>query len=119
ERVWHSTQMQAVWLTSSVQIGFVVGAVGSAALNLPDRIPPQIVAGSASIGAALTTAAIAIWVDAFLPAIILRILTGMFLAGVYPVAMQLDRKSTRLNSSHVSISYAVFCLKNKTIMLVC
>src|SRR5690625_255024 len=26
----------------------------------------------------------------------------------------LDRKSTRLNSSHVAISYAVFCLKNKT-----
>src|SRR5699024_11914324 len=26
----------------------------------------------------------------------------------------LDRKSTRLNSSHVSISYAVFCLKQKT-----
>src|SRR5699024_12107163 len=26
-----------------------------------------------------------------------------------------DRKSTRLNSSHVSISYAVFCLKTKTI----
>src|SRR5207253_3954699 len=26
----------------------------------------------------------------------------------------LDRKSTRLNSSHVAISYAVFCLKKKT-----
>src|SRR5699024_11403497 len=26
---------------------------------------------------------------------------------------ELDRKSTRLNSSHVSISYAVFCLKKK------
>src|SRR5699024_12043924 len=26
----------------------------------------------------------------------------------------LDRKSTRLNSSHVSISYAVFCLKQRT-----
>src|SRR5207249_12280248 len=26
-----------------------------------------------------------------------------------------DRKSTRLNSSHVSISYAVFCLKKKTL----
>src|ERR1022692_4849397 len=25
-----------------------------------------------------------------------------------------DRKSTRLNSSHLVISYAVFCLKNKT-----
>src|SRR5207249_1728683 len=27
-----------------------------------------------------------------------------------------DRKSTRLNSSHVSISYAVFCLKKKTVV---
>src|SRR5437868_11889182 len=27
-----------------------------------------------------------------------------------------DRKSTRLNSSHVSISYAVFCLKKKKII---
>src|SRR5699024_11846880 len=30
------------------------------------------------------------------------------------VGMSQDRKSTRLNSSHVSISYAVFCLKKKT-----
>src|SRR5437870_10592715 len=28
-------------------------------------------------------------------------------------ATELDRKSTRLNSSHVAISYAVFCLKKK------
>src|SRR5699024_11901670 len=28
-------------------------------------------------------------------------------------ALKSDRKSTRLNSSHVSISYAVFCLKKK------
>src|SRR5437868_15054734 len=28
-------------------------------------------------------------------------------------ASSVDRKSTRLNSSHVSISYAVFCLKKK------
>src|SRR5438045_8688592 len=28
-------------------------------------------------------------------------------------ATQLDRKSTRLNSSHLGISYAVFCLKKK------
>src|SRR3712207_7976538 len=30
-----------------------------------------------------------------------------------PVAVQEDRKSTRLNSSHANISYAVFCLKKK------
>src|SRR3712207_8340594 len=28
--------------------------------------------------------------------------------------IELDRKSTRLNSSHANISYAVFCLKKKT-----
>src|SRR2546427_9269561 len=30
-------------------------------------------------------------------------------------AYRIDRKSTRLNSSHSQISYAVFCLKKKTI----
>src|SRR5690606_41202271 len=30
-----------------------------------------------------------------------------------PAAFRRDRKSTRLNSSHVKISYAVFCLKKK------
>src|ERR1039458_8889976 len=30
----------------------------------------------------------------------------------------LDRKSTRLNSSHLGISYAVFCLKKKIVVLI-
>src|SRR5689334_23738832 len=34
-----------------------------------------------------------------------------------PLAGARDRKSTRLNSSHSSISYAVFCLKKKTVSL--
>src|SRR5207249_9955813 len=33
--------------------------------------------------------------------------------GLTNLAATADRKSTRLNSSHVSISYAVFCLKKK------
>src|SRR5690606_42002085 len=33
--------------------------------------------------------------------------------GAAHVRIQADRKSTRLNSSHVKISYAVFCLKKK------
>src|SRR3712207_7100044 len=37
-------------------------------------------------------------------------------AGYYAVRERLlDRKSTRLNSSHANISYAVFCLKKKKI----
>src|SRR5690606_39800757 len=35
-------------------------------------------------------------------------------AGGEVVTQLLDRKSTRLNSSHVKISYAVFCLKKKS-----
>src|SRR3712207_7960627 len=33
--------------------------------------------------------------------------------GLAPEAIKTDRKSTRLNSSHANISYAVFCLKKK------
>src|SRR5436309_4924203 len=33
------------------------------------------------------------------------------MTGSYALVLPLDRKSTRLNSSHVKISYAVFCLK--------
>src|SRR3712207_8058305 len=35
-------------------------------------------------------------------------------AGAFRHLRCLDRKSTRLNSSHANISYAVFCLKKKT-----
>src|SRR3712207_8128664 len=35
----------------------------------------------------------------------------------FPRATRQDRKSTRLNSSHANISYAVFCLKKKNIIL--
>src|ERR1035438_7011510 len=34
-----------------------------------------------------------------------------------PASAETDRKSTRLNSSHLSISYAVFCLKKRPILM--
>src|SRR5690625_5454391 len=37
----------------------------------------------------------------------------LFVLHLDVVGEQIDRKSTRLNSSHVAISYAVFCLKKK------
>src|SRR5207249_11522172 len=43
----------------------------------------------------------------------LTISTGFVVDDAKPVEIVRDRKSTRLNSSHVSISYAVFCLKKK------
>src|SRR5690606_41519236 len=50
-------------------------------------------------------------------AVVLLVLRAPFLVVVALAAVTaaLDRKSTRLNSSHVKISYAVFCLKKKTV----
>src|SRR5437868_8341505 len=42
-----------------------------------------------------------------------REIKGLIQDSVHKVDKASDRKSTRLNSSHVSISYAVFCLKKK------
>src|SRR3712207_7585363 len=47
----------------------------------------------------------------------LRALRG--LADLDDVRLQADRKSTRLNSSHANISYAVFCLKKKIVLEYC
>src|SRR5699024_12132351 len=49
--------------------------------------------------------------SSFVPSIGFKKLTGIESASN---SFNEDRKSTRLNSSHVSISYAVFCLKKKT-----
>src|SRR5690606_41480761 len=37
---------------------------------------------------------------------------------ISPIRQMKDRKSTRLNSSHVKISYAVFCLKKKIFKII-
>src|SRR5690625_5525599 len=41
--------------------------------------------------------------------------TGLIVTDLARQTVATDRKSTRLNSSHVAISYAVFCLKKKKI----
>src|SRR5690625_6037449 len=53
-------------------------------------------------------------ITALVGAIFAMIPGALILAWVLLPAAFVDRKSTRLNSSHVAISYAVFCLKKKT-----
>src|SRR3712207_3857441 len=47
-------------------------------------------------------------------AMVVAVFLGRGDLGVNEAAITADRKSTRLNSSHANISYAVFCLKKKT-----
>lgn len=86
---WGISPVAAVWLTASVQLGFVAGAVTSAALNLPDRLnPPRLMAICAAL-AGLMTAMFAVTASSLTVAVPLRFLTGALLAGVYPVGMKL------------------------------
>ncbi|BCW70733.1 MFS transporter [Arthrobacter sp. NicSoilB8] len=86
---WGISSIEAVWLTASVQVGFAVGALASAFLNLADRIRPHLLLAASAGAAALTTGALALLVGDFAAALPLRVLTGIFLAGVYPVGMKL------------------------------
>ncbi|GAA1210088.1 MFS transporter [Prauserella alba] len=86
---WGISAAAAVWLTASVQIGFVVGAVGSAALNLADRVRPHLLLAGSAASAAVCTVVLALLAGGMATALPLRFLTGVFLAGVYPVGMKL------------------------------
>ncbi|HKS22942.1 MAG TPA: MFS transporter [Thermoanaerobaculia bacterium] len=86
---WHLDPSTAAWLTLAVQLGFVAGTLLSALLNLPDIIRTRHVLAVSALCAAIVNAVLAIFVHSAAPAIALRFLTGVFLAGVYPPGMKL------------------------------
>jgi len=92
---WNLGASGQAWLTMSVQLGFVVGALASAVLNLADRIPGRWLFAMSSLLAGGATLLIPTAGGSFLPALILRFLTGVFLAGVYPVGMKIMATWTR------------------------
>lgn len=88
-REWHLNSSAANWLTVAVQLGFVAGTVLSALFNLPDIISPRHLFTLTAIAGAIVNAAFGLVAHEIGLAILLRFLTGMFLAGVYPPAMKI------------------------------
>ncbi|MCH7823384.1 MAG: MFS transporter, partial [Acidobacteria bacterium] len=86
---WNLTGNQQSWLTMTVQAGFVIGALISATVNLADRVQPQYLLAASALVGALFNAAIALFADSPDVVMVLRVLTGVCLAGVYPPAMKL------------------------------
>src|SRR6478752_2283903 len=85
---WHISDGLETWLTISVQLGFVAGALFSAILNLSERFsPPLFMAACAAVGAALNLA-IGIGISdqrgqtagGFGLVVALRVVTGVMLA---------------------------------------
>jgi len=89
-REWHADVGLTSWLTLSVQLGFVAGALILAASNLLDLVAAAwIFAASGVLGAIFNAAFALVAADHVGLALFFRFLTGMIAAGVYPTGMKL------------------------------
>lgn len=86
---WSMSAGMTLWLTLAVQAGFVGGSLVSAIWLLSDRWPAQRLAAGCALAAALLTLALTLSRVGPGVAIVLRLLTGAALAGVYPPAIKL------------------------------
>jgi MFS family permease len=86
---WNLDGRATSWFTLAVQLGFVAGTLVSATLNLPDIMRPRHLVALCAILGAAANAMLAWGVSSLGPALVLRFLTGAFLAGVYPPGMKL------------------------------
>jgi len=80
---------QQAALSSAVQLGFVVGAFVSAFLGIADRFDPRRVLALCACIAAIANLGLAFVSPASPVAVLLRLVTGIMLAGVYPVGMKI------------------------------
>jgi MFS family permease len=93
---WDLSVSEAGWLTTVVQLGFVVGTVVAALLNLADVIPSRRYFAVSALLAGLANAAL-LTAGSFGVALGLRFATGFFLAGVYPPGMKMAATWFRAN----------------------
>ena len=77
------------WLTISVQLGFVTGSLILSITNIPDIVNSRIVFSVSCVLAAVINVALLLPQVGTNEAIAARFLTGVFLGGVYPLAMKI------------------------------
>jgi MFS family permease len=88
-RAWGLTAAQLGELTAAVQIGFIVGTLGISLSGLADRFPASRIFFVFALAGAAANGAFAWLTDGLTGAVVLRFLTGVALAGVYPLGMKL------------------------------
>ncbi|MBT8270930.1 MAG: MFS transporter [Flavobacteriaceae bacterium] len=76
-------------LTSAVQFGFITGTLSFAILTIADRFSPSKVFLISAIFGAVFNAGVISDGNGLMSILILRFLTGFFLAGIYPVGMKI------------------------------
>jgi MFS family permease len=85
---WALSPSETGWLSTVVQLGFVMGTALAALLNLADVVPARGYFSVSAVAAALSNAAL-LAAPGYRTALLCRALTGAFLAGVYPPAMKM------------------------------
>ena len=88
QQQWHLTSAGAAWLVIVVQLGFVVGSIAAAALNLPDRLEPRRLISGSALAAGLTNLGL-LAAHGLAIALPVRMLVGVSLAGVYAPGVRL------------------------------
>jgi MFS family permease len=86
---FHLSNFMQAALTSGVQAGFVAGCIASAVLGLADRFDPRRLIALSALTGAIANALLLVVDPASFIAPLLRIVTGIAMAGVYPVGMKL------------------------------
>ncbi|MFQ5601869.1 MAG: MFS transporter [bacterium] len=86
---WSLTDGQIAWLMMAVQLGFVFGTLVIAVANLADVFNTRRLFFISALASAAMNAVFAWLPGVFWMALLLRFLTGVFLAGVYPPGMKI------------------------------
>ena len=86
---FHLSPFMQAALTSGVQAGFVLGCLASALLGLPDRVDPRRLFGVCAALGGIANALLLVIDPSSWVAPLLRIVTGICMACVYPVGMKL------------------------------
>ncbi len=88
-REWGLGDAQAAWLTIGVQLGFITGTLIYAVLNIADVFNARRVFLVSASSCAAFNAGFAWLAHGLAAAVLFRFLTGVTLAGVYPVGMKI------------------------------
>ncbi|HYP28281.1 MAG TPA: MFS transporter [Blastocatellia bacterium] len=88
-RDWGLSDSESAWLTISVQLGFITGTFLYAFLNISDRFKARRVFFASAMMGALANACFGLFAQGLSASVGFRFLTGLTLAGIYPVGMKI------------------------------
>jgi predicted MFS family arabinose efflux permease len=89
QREWSINESSLGYMTSAVQFGFILGTLFFAFFAISDRFSPRKLFFVCSVLGAVSNLFIYLLADGLKSLLFLRFITGLFLAGIYPVGMKI------------------------------